>query len=167
MDSVPAWPPRTVGWCCLAGAPRGAPDWPSEVRFASTAVTHDPATSAHPQAFTRAQRLLATAEFTRVFKHGRRLGDSCFAVIAAPGAGPAARLGLAVSKKVSKSAVQRNRIKRLVRESFRKHGASIPAMDIVVMARPGAAQCDNPRLAGSIDALLERTAKLCEASRSS
>lgn len=102
-----------------------------------------------------------------MFKYGRRLGDACFAVIAAPGAGPAARLGLAVSKKVSKSAVQRNRIKRLVRESFRKHSAGIYAIDIVVIARPGAAECDNPRLAGSINALLERTAKLCEASQSS
>lgn len=168
MGSVPAWPPRTVGWCFPAGAPRGASDWPSEVRAASTAVRTEPASSAHPQAFTRAQRLLAPAEFTRVFKYGGRLGDACFTLIAAPCAYPAARLGLAVSKKVSKSAVQRNRIKRLVRESFRKHSAGIPAMDIVVMARPGAAECDNPHLADSIDALLERTAKkLCEASRSS
>lgn len=80
-------------------------------------------------------------------------------VIAAPGPGSSARLGLAVSRKVSKSAVQRNRIKRLVRESFRKHSAGLPPLDIVVMARPGAAGCDNPRLATSIDALLERTAR--------
>jgi ribonuclease P protein component len=110
---------------------------------------------------------LAPAAFTRVFKTGRHRGDEFFTVIAAPGPGPSARLGLAVSKKVSKSAVQRNRIKRLVRESFRKHSAELPALDIVVMARPGAAGCDNPRLATSIDALLERTARLCEASRSS
>jgi ribonuclease P protein component len=81
-----------------------------------------------------------------------------------PGPGPSARLGLAVSRKVSKSAVQRNRIKRLVRESFRKHRAHLPALDIVVMARPGAAECDNPQLATRIDALLKRTARLCEAS---
>jgi len=84
--------------------------------------------------------------------------------MAAPGNCPFARLGLAVSRKVSRSAVQRNRIKRLVRESFRKHSPDLPALDIVVMARPGAAECDNPGLSTSIEALLERTARLCEAS---
>jgi len=71
-----------------------------------------------------------------------------------------------VSRKVSRSAVQRNRIKRLVRESFRKLGAELPIVDIVVMARPGAAECDNLHLANSIDTLLIRTARSCEASRS-
>jgi ribonuclease P protein component len=135
------------------------PDSPSEVGFAGTAVTTAPAETAPSQGFSPAQRLLSPAEFTRVFRSGRRHGDPWFTVIAAPGPGPSARLGLAVSRKVSKSAVQRNRIKRLVRESFRKHSADLPALDIVVMARPGAAGCDNPRLATSIDALLERTAR--------
>lgn len=166
MVSAPAWPPRMAGKCCRAGAPRGVPDSRSEVRLAGTAV-NEPALSARSQGFTRAQRLLSPAEYTRVFKSGRRRSDSCFTVIAAPGPGPTARLGLAVSKKVSKSAVQRNRIKRLVRESFRRHSTGLPAMDIIVMARPGAAQCDNPCLSGSIDSLLERTARICEASRSS
>lgn len=99
-----------------------------------------------------------------MFESGRRIRDPSFTVIAAPGRASRARLGLAVSRKVSRSAVQRNRIKRVVRESFRKHSARLPALDIVVMARPGAAECDNPRLATSIDALLEGTARTCEAS---
>jgi ribonuclease P protein component len=102
-----------------------------------------------------------------VFKAGRRCGDAWFTVISAHGPGPVARLGLAVSRKVSRSAVQRNRIKRLVRESFRQHSPHLPALDIVVMARPGAAGCDNSQLTLSIDALLERTVRICAASRSS
>lgn len=167
MDSAPAWQPRTAARCCRAGAPRAAPGSPSDARSAATAVRTAPAPTTRSESFTRAQRLLAPAQFARVFRTGRRSGNDCFNVIAAPGSGSAARLGLAVSKKVSKSAVQRNRIKRVVRESFRKHSADLPALDIVVMARPGAAGCDNSRLASSIDALLERTARLCEASRSS
>jgi ribonuclease P protein component len=166
MVSAPAWPPRTVAWCCPAGAPRAVPGSPSEAQPAVPVVTTDPATSAYPETFPRAHRLLSPAEFARVFKSGRRLGDSCFTVIATPAKGENPRLGLAVSKKVSKSAVQRNRIKRLVRESFRQHSAHLPAMDIVVMARPGAAGCDNHRLATSIDALLERIARPCAASSS-
>jgi len=87
-------------------------------------------------------------------------------VIASPANGADARLGLAVSRKVSRSAVQRNRIKRVVRESFRKLGAQMPAIDIVVIARPGAAACDNAELSKGIDILLHRTANSCDASRS-
>lgn len=164
MVSALAWPPRTVGWCCPAGAPRAAPGSPSKPRCANIAVRSDPEAPPHPQAFTRAQRLLSPEQFTRVFRSGRRSGNACFTVIATPAPGSSARLGLAVSKKVSKSAVQRNRIKRVVRESFRKHSAALPVLDIVVMARPGAAECDNPQLANAIDALLERIARKCDAS---
>jgi ribonuclease P protein component len=102
-----------------------------------------------------------------VFKAARRCSDAWFTVLASPAPVAHARLGLAVSRKVSRSAVQRNRIKRLGRESFRKHGDSLPLLDIVVMARPGAAACDNQRLTASIDALLERTGRTCAESQSS
>jgi ribonuclease P protein component len=123
--------------------------------------------AAPPQRLPPEQRLRGAEAFTRVFREGRRRSDRCFTVIAAPGPGPRARLGLVVSRKVARSAVQRNRIKRLVRESFRKRSAQLPALDIVVMASHGAAECDNRQLAASIDALLERTARSCDASRSS
>ena len=50
-----------------------------------------------------------------------------------------ARLGLAISKRVSKRAVERNRIKRLVRESFRRVRQQLPSVDLMVMAREQAA----------------------------
>jgi ribonuclease P protein component len=57
-----------------------------------------------------------------------------------------ARLGLAVSRKVSKRAVERNRIKRVVREAFRTHREDLPALDILVIARASAAGTPNPVL---------------------
>ena len=57
-----------------------------------------------------------------------------------------ARLGLAVSRKVSKRAVQRNRIKRVVRESFRAEREVLPALDVLVIARNSAAAAPNPEL---------------------
>jgi len=57
-----------------------------------------------------------------------------------------ARLGLAVSRKVSKRAVERNRIKRVVRESFRAEREELPALDILVIARGSAAAVPNPEL---------------------
>ena len=57
-----------------------------------------------------------------------------------------ARLGLAVSRKVSKRAVERNRIKRAVRESFRAAREELSALDILVIARASAADTPNPEL---------------------
>ena len=59
---------------------------------------------------------------------------------------PPARLGLAVSRKVSKRAVQRNRIKRNIRESFRATRDDLPGVDVLVIARVSAAGADNPAL---------------------
>ncbi|HKV65224.1 MAG TPA: ribonuclease P protein component [Rhodanobacteraceae bacterium] len=56
------------------------------------------------------------------------------------------RLGLAVSRKVSKRAVERNRIKRVVREAFRAEREELPALDILVVARTSAAGTPNPEL---------------------
>jgi len=48
------------------------------------------------------------------------------------------RLGLAVTRRLGK-AVQRNRVKRVLREFFRRHRAGLPAADLVIMAKKGAA----------------------------
>ena len=57
-----------------------------------------------------------------------------------------ARLGLAVAKKRLKRAVDRNRIKRLIRESFRQHRAILGGLDIVVLVKAGIEQADNRAL---------------------
>ena len=61
------------------------------------------------------------------------------------------RLGLAVSRKVSKRAVARNRIKRVVRESFRLRRTRLPAVDVLVIARSSAAGTPNPALRADIE----------------
>jgi ribonuclease P protein component len=67
-----------------------------------------------------------------------------------------ARLGLAISKRVSKRAVERNRIKRLLRESFRRARHQLPPMDLLVMAREQAAGLCGPELLAEIEALWRR-----------
>lgn len=66
-----------------------------------------------------------------------------------------ARIGLVVAKKNIKLAVQRNRIKRILRESFRLN-QHLPAMDIVVLTRPKIDQLDNKSLQSSCEKLFNK-----------
>lgn len=62
----------------------------------------------------------------------------------------APRLGLAIGKKHCRRAVDRNRLKRIVRESFRQHKDRLGELDIVVINNPAAAQASNAALFDSL-----------------
>lgn len=89
--------------------------------------------------FPPSHRLKTRGEFDRVFSNPKRSGGKYFTVLAVPGAHSECRLGLIVSRKVDKRAVGRNRVKRLVRESFRTHVWDAHSVDVVVLAKAGAA----------------------------
>ena len=104
----------------------------------------------------RSARLLKPFDFKRVFQKNVASSDRFFRIIARPSGSGEFRLGMAVSRKVDKHAVGRNRIKRVVRESFRhwrtdlkkQHGT---ALDIVVLARPDSATICKKQLFQSLD----------------
>ena len=73
-----------------------------------------------------------------------------------------ARLGMAVPKRQLKRAVDRNRIKRLIRESFRKHQAQLRGLDVVVLVRHGIVQMDNEAIFRALDKHWNRLSKKCE-----
>lgn len=85
--------------------------------------------------FPRTARLTRPSEFQRVFANPRRSSDRYMTVLAAPNAVSHPRLGLAISRKVSPRAVQRNRLKRLIRERFRHLQTELGNMDFVVIGR--------------------------------
>lgn len=111
----------------------------------------------HDTRLPRHKRLLQAAEFSHVFQKPARSTDACFTVAARPrrhrGAAPttSARLGLAVSRRALPRAVDRNRVKRVVRESFR-HMNLCPGVDFVVVARTGLRDADKAAVRRSIDA---------------
>lgn len=76
-----------------------------------------------------------------------------------------ARVGLAISKKVDKRAVVRNRIKRQVRESFRQHLQELPPADFVVMANAAAADASGARIRDSLNAHWQRLARRLDGSQ--
>jgi ribonuclease P protein component len=105
-------------------------------------------------AFNREARLLEAAAFARVFKKNRRLSNHCWTILAHRLATPSpAKLGLAIAKKRAKRAVDRNRMKRIARESFRLQRDALYGFDVVVMNRDGATSASAEELRRGIDAL--------------
>jgi ribonuclease P protein component len=87
-------------------------------------------------------------------------------VLATPNQLQHPRLGLAISRKVARSAVARNRIKRVVRESYRHWQSRLCAVDIVVLGRAGVAGQPNQVLRVALDSLWMELIKKCAGSSS-
>ena len=110
-------------------------------------------------AFPRAARIRASADFVRVFDGARRTSTPELSLHwLRDGAPP--RLGLAVSRKVDTRAVGRNRIKRNLREQFRQCRDALAPGAYVVVARKPASALPNAQLRAAFDALLRRAGAL-------
>ncbi|MCL5043513.1 MAG: ribonuclease P protein component [Gammaproteobacteria bacterium] len=97
--------------------------------------------------FSRNHRLLTPGDYKAVFD-----GTTCKAsaplilLLARENTLTHPRLGLVIAKKHVRHAVDRNRIKRIARESFRHHQDALGTLDIVILARKGLGNLDNGQL---------------------
>lgn len=96
-------------------------------------------------AASKRTRLTDSPEFERVYRQGTAYRGKLFSVHAFPNDLDTARLGLSVSKKVG-NAVTRNTVRRRLKEIFRAARPEVPGLDVVVSARPSAAEASYDEL---------------------
>ncbi len=95
------------------------------------------------------------------------MSDGLFSVTVRANDAGAPRLGMAVAIRVAGSAVARNRLRRIVRESFRLHQRELPAVDLVVSARPATRGAEPRALRASLAALWKKVGEQCATSQPS
>ena len=120
--------------------------------------------------FGRDARLLDGKAFAPVFRRSRRFADRYWTVLVHdPDLGSdgerasGARLGLAIAKKRARRAVERNRIKRVARESFRHRRTALGARHVVVMNRDAAATAGRAELRAALDTLWDKVLRTSRA----
>ena len=100
-----------------------------------------------PLEFSKSLRLLKPADFQPVFDDAPvRAAHPQILILSRFNQLPHPRLGLVIAKKNIRLAVERNRVKRIIRETFRHHQQSLSGLDAVVLARRGLDNLDNAEL---------------------
>jgi len=85
--------------------------------------------------FRRNSRLTTAREFSPVFKSNLKIGNSLMTLLVSNHTSKQPRLGFAIAKKQVKRAVDRNKLKRIFRESFRQSQTELPNKDFVIMVK--------------------------------
>jgi ribonuclease P protein component len=109
--------------------------------------------------FTAAQRLLRNDGFGRVV-NAENISDNKFKIFFVHNDRKNARLGIIASKKTLPNAVDRNRVKRIIREAFRQHSIKFCTLDLVVLVRRAYAQECSLRC-GNLETLFSRIENRC------
>jgi ribonuclease P protein component len=108
--------------------------------------------------FPKDVRLLKRSQFLTLSKQGKKIHTSYFIAAVLDGTENNNRIGITVSKKVG-NAVERNRIKRIIREYFRHRKDSITGIrDINIIARKGLTTLSNRQIIEKLDKLFTKIA---------
>jgi ribonuclease P protein component len=107
------------------------------------------------------RRLRRKADFDAAYAHGRRFGNGFFGVTAFLNDKGGPRLGLAVAVRIAGSGVERNRIRRVIRESFRLHQHELPSVDLIVSARGRAKDAPRRELHANLVELWKKVTAQC------
>jgi ribonuclease P protein component len=116
--------------------------------------------------FSRELRLLTPAHYEYVFNNAVPAVSPQLTLLARSNDSSNPRLGITIAKKRVKHAHDRNRLKRIIRESFRLQRQSLPNVDIVVVAKSGLDKLSNQELVSLLNKLWKKLALRCAASQS-
>lgn len=116
--------------------------------------------------FSRELRLLTPTHFEYVFNKAIPSVSPQLTLLARFNHAENPRLGITLSKKRVKYAHDRNRIKRIIRQSFRTERHSFPNIDIVVVGKSGLDKLSNQELFSLLSKLWKKLALRCEKSQS-
>ncbi|WP_238486436.1 ribonuclease P protein component [Motilimonas eburnea] len=105
--------------------------------------------------------MLTPEQFKNVFSDAIPASSPQITILAKANGLNHPRLGLAIPKKHIKLAVGRNRVKRIVRESFRTRQHQLPAVDLVVIAKGGSGDLSNEELTKLLGKLWQRIVRRC------
>lgn len=127
---------RSVGGVPRESAP--AREYARELRSRPQDACDTHADMPRQKPFLRSMRLVRSGDFARTFREGVRVRGAVMLLVVRANDSPMSRLGLSVGRVIWKSAVKRNRVRRIFRESFRLGYAELPAgFDyVLVPARP-------------------------------
>ena len=114
------------------------------------------------ETFHRSQRLTRAIDFQQVFKNNFRRGDASITILVGKKTGNCPRLGFAIARKQIQSAVKRNALKRLFRESFRRQQHQLPARDLVIMVRREILLNETAQIRATMDQHWNSIIKTCE-----
>ncbi len=97
--------------------------------------------------YPRRLRLLTGRDFQSVFDDVQlKVPDQPILILARPNNLSHPRLGFVISKKNIRQAVKRNRVRRIIRESFRLNQDNLPAVDMIILARQGLGELENDQV---------------------
>jgi ribonuclease P protein component len=114
------------------------------------------------ESFPRSLRLTRAIDFQQVFKSNNRRSDAGITILIGNSAGACPRLGFAIARKQIQKAVQRNILKRLFRESFRKNQHRLPSRDMVIMVRREILLTERVKLKARLEQHWNSIIKQCE-----
>jgi ribonuclease P protein component len=112
--------------------------------------------------YPRESRLLTPRNFSNVFEQAIPAVSPTITLLARHNDLGRPRLGVTIPKKKVKLAVNRNRLKRCIRESFRLCAHTLPNVDIIVIGKHGINDLDNKQLYKHLETLWRKMSKRCK-----
>ena len=106
---------------------------------------------------------MTPSHFTFVFDNATPVSSQAFTILGRVNDQSHPRLGITIAKKRIRKAHDRNRVKRLIRESFRLNQHRLPNIDIVVLGKSNAEQMTNQELLTLLEKLWTKLSKRCAA----